>query len=106
MRYIKTNNIIKGNVEIIIPALKTTCIATNNDIENLNITDYSIEDDVLDIKGNTGTLSFLGQSCSNNFIGDIRPYHAPIGLEFFDTTINKPIYRVEGKWVDATGADV
>lgn len=35
-----------------------------------------------------------------------RPTKVPIGFQYFDTTLNKPIWWTGSKWVDATGADV
>lgn len=50
---------------------------------------------------------------SNNFKsslsvkGETRPeLSTEIGFQFFDTTLNKPIWWTGTKWVDATGADV
>lgn len=50
---------------------------------------------------------------SNNFKssllvkGKIRPeLSTEVGFQFFDTTLNKPIWWTGTKWVDATGADV
>ena len=37
-----------------------------------------------------------------------QSFHAGVsaGFQFFDTTLNKPIWWTGTKWVDATGADV
>lgn len=35
-----------------------------------------------------------------------RPSIEVAGFQYFDTTINKPIWWNGSKWVDATGADV
>lgn len=35
-----------------------------------------------------------------------RPTYADTGVQYFDTTINKPIWWTGSKWVDSTGADV
>lgn len=43
---------------------------------------------------------------SNSTSGNERPSEKIEGQQFFDTTINKPIYWTGSKWVDATGADV
>ena len=44
------------------------------------------------IKGNTSNRPVLQVSDSN--------------FQYFDTTLNKPIWWTGSKWVDATGADV
>ena len=43
---------------------------------------------------------------SNPTSGNERPSEKTEGQQFFDTTINKPIWWTGSKWVDATGADV
>ena len=35
-----------------------------------------------------------------------RPANAPNGLQFFDVTLNKPIWKTGGGWVDSTGTVV
>lgn len=35
-----------------------------------------------------------------------RPTNVLIGFQYFDTTINKPIFWDGSKWIDATGATV
>lgn len=37
---------------------------------------------------------------------DNRPTVTDIGFQYFDTTINKPIWWTGTKWVDATGVDI
>lgn len=34
-----------------------------------------------------------------------RPTYADTGVQYFDTTLNKPIWWTGSKWVDSTGAD-
>jgi hypothetical protein len=44
----------------------------------------------------------------------MQPYHgpsserpnAPVGMMYFDESINKPIWRGVNGWIDATGASV
>ena len=57
------------------------------------------EKERLDIKG--------GMLIDYSHIGNVRPKFAKnttIGFEFFDTSINKPIYWTGAAWVDADGA--
>lgn len=35
-----------------------------------------------------------------------RPTNVLVGFQYFDTTINKPIFWDSSKWIDATGATV
>ena len=35
-----------------------------------------------------------------------RPTNVLVGFQYFDTTVNKPIFYDGSKWVDATGATV
>lgn len=35
-----------------------------------------------------------------------RPTNVLVGFQYFDTTINKPIFWDGSKWIDATGATV
>lgn len=35
-----------------------------------------------------------------------RSEDSPIGFQYFDTTLNKPIWKTETGWVDATGAEI
>lgn len=41
-----------------------------------------------------------------SFSTDNRPIEASKGFQYFDTTINKPIFWDGSKWIDATGATV
>lgn len=60
------------------------------------------------------TLTYNGNRVENIFdlrskstgVTASRPNNVPSGFQYFDTTINKPIYWTGTKWVDATGADV
>jgi len=35
-----------------------------------------------------------------------RPSNAPTGFVYIDTTLNKPVYKTDSGWIDATGATV
>lgn len=41
-----------------------------------------------------------------SFSTDNRPTNVLVGFQYFDTTINKPIFWDGSKWIDATGATV
>lgn len=42
----------------------------------------------------------------NSGVTSNRPTNVLVGFEYFDTTVNKPIFWDGSKWVDATGATV
>lgn len=53
-----------------------------------------------DITEQNGTLQLANKTYSN------RPTNVLVGFQYFDTTINKPIFWDGSKWIDATGATV
>lgn len=58
---------------------------------------------------NLSNLKLLNNKCEKFDVGSSRPNFmtsAEIGKEFFDTTLNKPIYWNGTAWVDATGTTV
>lgn len=107
-------------------------IKTDNDInidDKVNITniqflaeslftkDYPYEtklNDINNIKNlNKTNLSFIqnvGWIIAGNKINfgttEQRTTNVPIGFEYFDTTLNKPIWWTGTKWVDSAGSDV
>lgn len=56
--------------------------------------------------GCSATIYGLTAKQYNNGNSSNRPLSPKIGVQYFDTTINKPIWWTGSKWVDATGADV
>lgn len=52
--------------------------------------------------------TFLAYNSSSSLSGNSsnRPTNEYAGFQYFDTTLNKPIWWTGEKWVDATGADV
>ena len=49
---------------------------------------------------------FINDEPVNYRSGDRRPYTAPIGYQFFDTNLGKPIWFTGTNWVDASGTPV
>lgn len=77
--------------------------------------------DYMDVYYNFGDLEFMGDdtweslpntveiskyTTLNTTTTEDRPTYADTGAQYFDTTLNKPIWWTGYKWVDATGADV
>lgn len=65
---------------------------------------YSKENNCICINGNNGMRYFYADNV--NRIGNERPINIPEGYQFYDKSLNKPIWWTGSKWVDATGADV
>ena len=59
-------------------------------------------------KSKEGWILLCKGSINNNLSGNTsnRPKFISEGVQYFDTTLNKPIWWTGTKWVDATGADV
>jgi hypothetical protein len=49
---------------------------------------------------------FNSNNQSDPTAGNNRPDMPVVGYQYFDTTINKPIFYDGSKWIDATGATV
>lgn len=120
-------------VDAPITATSTNIFTFANDIDyvKLNINDillvnnsYVIVID-LDLDTNTATIMNIGgaviekgksytvsqKEVSMKFFqqigaGQSRPSSVPEGYQYFDKTLSKPIWFVNSKWVDATGAEV
>lgn len=60
---------------------------------------YSYNGSWVDALGNNGLAKYNGTTQQ-------RPTEINLGFQYFDTTLNKPIWWTGKKWVDATGADV
>jgi hypothetical protein len=74
------------------------------------VDNYKIGKSIFVYDGDLNGIVFTGRQ--NHFTnlphGDVRPQLTARykGVEFFDTTLNKPIYWTGTAWVDATGATV
>ena len=60
---------------------------------------YSYNNSWVDALGNNALAKYNGTTQQ-------RPTEIKSGFQYFDTTLNKPIWWTGTKWVDATGADV
>lgn len=60
---------------------------------------YSYNGSWVDALGNNALAKYNGTTQQ-------RPTEINLGFQYFDTTLNKPIWWTGKKWVDATGADV
>lgn len=60
---------------------------------------YSYNGSWVDALGNNALAKYNGTTQQ-------RPTEINLGFQYFDTTLNKPIWWTGEKWVDATGADV
>lgn len=64
------------------------------------------------IKDKAITTNKLSDALKNNIqfcingATSTRPENVPVGYMYFDTTINKPIWKTSGSWVDAYGNNV
>ena len=84
---------------------------------NIFTSDYKYNTKIYDInsisnlnKTNIGFISNIGWIIANNKINFgttvDRPNNIPIGFQYFDTTLNKPIWWTGTKWVDSVGSGV
>lgn len=52
------------------------------------------------------SASYKGKKIVVQEVGSTRPQNPDLGMQFFDTTINKPIWYSGTEWVDAMGTQV
>lgn len=81
-----------------IPNVPLTNGAILVDEENKKLI-YSYNNSWVDVLGNEYSIKYSGTT-------EQRPTKIKSGFQYFDTTLNKPIWWTGEKWVDATGADV
>lgn len=77
------------------PSINGVCLY-NEDIKKVV---YSYNGSWVDALGNNALAKYNGTTQQ-------RPTKINLGFQYFDTTLNKPIWWTGKKWVDATGADV
>ena len=75
-------------------------------INQLNSSIYDFND--VSINGILDNIINYGLNKINygDSINKIKPTKLEIGFQYFNTTLNKPVWWTGSKWVDATGADV
>lgn len=78
------------------------------DIVDENFIYYNLDTDEFNIWSQNTWKSLDGYNYNIQRTGDTeeRPTGVKKGFQYFDTTLNKPIWWTGTKWVDATGADV
>lgn len=77
------------------PSINGVCLY-NEEIKKVV---YSYNGSWVDALGNNALAKYNGTTQQ-------RPTEINLGFQYFDTTLNKPIWWTGKKWVDATGADV
>lgn len=110
-----TNNATRKSNYIVNDTIPRTCPDINS-LPEVNSADYPITNGMTIFcrsNGKTYTFNNGWKSDNNEPVEAIRvgstserPTNISIGYQYFDTSINKPIYWTGTKWVDATGADV
>lgn len=60
---------------------------------------YSYKNSWIDVLGNEHSTKYSGST-------EQRPINIKSGFQYFDTTLNKPIWWTGTNWIDATGRDV
>ena len=80
-------------------------VNTLTDVSNILTFTPSRDNTINNINHNIGTMASSDEKLNIGSTG-YRLHYDKLGIKYFDTTLNKPIWWAGTKWVDATGAEV
>lgn len=102
------NNVVFENLTVVdereTPITRALFIITTSMINKVKLVNYTFTPNTI-IPGD-GAYGIKAVVHGNGGDTEYRPTNISRGYQYYDTTLNKPIWWTGSKWVDATGVDV